>query len=369
LVKDIWTNADGSYPYNLTSVGTTLFFAASDGISGTELWKSDGTAGGTVLVKDIWPGALDSYPFSLKSVDGLLYFSANNGIKGDELWKSDGTDAGTVLVKDIWPGQESGAAGNFSSLVNTLLFTGNDGTSGYTTWQSDGTASGTMVSSIGNAGNMQELVETDDNIFASITQTGLGRELWAISYSSLLPLNFLEFKAWFEGNDAVLNWKTDHEVNTNNFIIERSIDGSNYYTVGQIKSFNTPGVHQYAFTDDNAASLTENIFYYRIKQTDIDDRFSYSKIVTLTKENNASSVTIYPNPASTMLNLAIKARQKEKINYNIFDNAGRKVMQQSVQVYAGFNNLSLDINKLAAGVYYIKLSGIALDKRLQFVKR
>jgi hypothetical protein len=70
-----------------------------------------------------------------------------------------------------------------------------------------------------------------------------------------------------------------------------------------------------------------------------------------------------------MLNLAITTQRKEKINYNVFDNAGRIVMQQSAQVNAGFNNVSLDINKLAAGVYYIKISGITLDKRLQFIKR
>ena len=47
----------GSNPQYLTNVGGTLFFTANDGINGTELWKSDGTAAGTVLVKDINPGS------------------------------------------------------------------------------------------------------------------------------------------------------------------------------------------------------------------------------------------------------------------------------------------------------------------------
>ncbi|BBH39037.1 hypothetical protein myaer102_15570 [Microcystis viridis NIES-102] len=55
LVKDI--NPGSSNPYDLTAVGNTLFFAASDGVNGRELWKSDGTAAGTVLVKDINPGS------------------------------------------------------------------------------------------------------------------------------------------------------------------------------------------------------------------------------------------------------------------------------------------------------------------------
>ena len=41
----------------LTAVGNTLYFRADDGINGSELWKSDGTASGTVMVKDIDSGS------------------------------------------------------------------------------------------------------------------------------------------------------------------------------------------------------------------------------------------------------------------------------------------------------------------------
>ena len=52
---------DGSYPDDLTAVGGTLFFAADDGATGRELWKSDGTAAGTVLVKNISPSTDTGY--------------------------------------------------------------------------------------------------------------------------------------------------------------------------------------------------------------------------------------------------------------------------------------------------------------------
>ena len=59
-----------------------------------------------VLVKDIFPGADGSFPFDLTAVNGVLFFSPDDGVNGGELWKSDGTAAGTVLVKDIFPGAE-----------------------------------------------------------------------------------------------------------------------------------------------------------------------------------------------------------------------------------------------------------------------
>src|SRR5262245_20137638 len=104
MVKDINPGAIGSNPYPLVNVNGTRFFTGKDCIQGSELWKSDGAAAGTVLVKDINPGANDSHPYPLVNVNGTLFFAANDGVHGYELWKSDGTAAGTVLVKDINPG-------------------------------------------------------------------------------------------------------------------------------------------------------------------------------------------------------------------------------------------------------------------------
>ncbi|MBJ64078.1 MAG: hypothetical protein CMB55_04705 [Euryarchaeota archaeon] len=75
-----------SGPAHLTAVGNTLYFRANDGNNGLELWKSDGTASGTVMVKDINSGSDSSIPSYLTAVGNTLYFRADDGNNGDELY-------------------------------------------------------------------------------------------------------------------------------------------------------------------------------------------------------------------------------------------------------------------------------------------
>ncbi len=371
LIKDIWNGADGSYPSELTDINGTVFFAASNGAYGTEIWKSDGTAGGTVMVKDIWNGSGESYPYGLKNVNGVLFFSADDGINGTELWKTDGTTAGTILVKDVWPGVPGGAVGNFTKVINKLIFTGNDGVNGYKTWESDGSSSGTTIATgVGNPGNgdMQELVETDNHIFAGIRNSDIGRELWSINYTSILPLDLLEFNGRLQNNDALLNWKTSNEKNTKEFVIERSTNGNTYRAVGTVISANSPGIHDYTFTDPNIVAAGAELINYRLKQIDADNHYTYSKVVTLTLKNK-SGASLYPNPATNEINISLSSSRKEKMNYQVFDNAGRILIQETTHILPGITRLQVDISKLSSGIYYIKLISHLKMEKLQFVKK
>ena len=95
MVKDIDPGANSSYPSYMINVNNELYFTANDGSHGYELWKSDGTAAGTVMVKDIDAGASSSTPFDLAAVNGALEFYAFDGA-GTGLFRSDGTAAGTI---------------------------------------------------------------------------------------------------------------------------------------------------------------------------------------------------------------------------------------------------------------------------------
>ena len=138
-----------------------VFFIASDGASGIELWKTDGTEAGTVRVKDINPGpasAFSNVGTDFEVSGGQLFFAATNGVSGAELWKTDGTAAGTVLVKDINSGSADSMYLPFNVLTNvngTLFFRATTPANGYELWKSDGTAGGTALVKDINVGTQQ----------------------------------------------------------------------------------------------------------------------------------------------------------------------------------------------------------------------
>ncbi|MHC4814823.1 MAG: ELWxxDGT repeat protein [Planctomycetota bacterium] len=193
IVHDIQPGADArgnplsSAPAGLTAVGGTLFFTATDNTSGTELWRSNGTPGGTVLVKDIWSGTLASAPSELTAIGGTVFFAAVDSNNGTELWRSNGTDAGTVLVKDIRPGAAGSAPSNLTVVGNTLFFVASDGNTGRELWKSNGTDRGTVLvkdihaATVGPTATSSfpmKLTAVGNTLFFSAEDGIRGRELW-----------------------------------------------------------------------------------------------------------------------------------------------------------------------------------------------
>ncbi len=184
LVKDLDTRPAsqeywGSVPSDLVSVGGTTYFRAQLDSTGFELWKTDGTAAGTVLIKDILPGPGDSQPTEFTNVNGTVYFIAGSSSTSvRQLWKTDGTTAGTTLVKDVLPNSNN----SIYSLTNangTLFFLAENilGNGRRDLWKSDGTAAGTVL--------LKQLVSIEPSLFPingtlffNASDTATGTELW-----------------------------------------------------------------------------------------------------------------------------------------------------------------------------------------------
>ena len=90
-------------PVKYESFGFVLsgkfIFRGSTPATGSEIYVTDGTAGGTTLVKDIFAGTTSSAPDDFTVLNGFIYFSARTAAEGRELWRTDGTNAGTTLSK------------------------------------------------------------------------------------------------------------------------------------------------------------------------------------------------------------------------------------------------------------------------------
>ncbi len=102
LLKDIHSGTAGSWPEDFFLWGGKLCFTADDG-SGRQIWSTDGTVGGTAKLATVpaFTGSPDPLITSLTDGGALFYFIASEGASGRELWKSNGTSAGTTLLKDL----------------------------------------------------------------------------------------------------------------------------------------------------------------------------------------------------------------------------------------------------------------------------
>ena len=130
----------------LAVVDDRVFFRGWDAEHGEELWVSDGSQAGTRRVADIAPGSADSLPIVGAAHDGALYFIAQQPGSGYQLWRSDGTESGTAPLRD--------SAGSrlpvhpdppFASLPDALVFVTDDGVHGAELWRTDGTDDGTFL--------------------------------------------------------------------------------------------------------------------------------------------------------------------------------------------------------------------------------
>ena len=180
-----------------------------------------------------------------------------------------------------------------------------------------------------------------------------------------LPLNLLSFGGYLKQQDATLNWETTNEVNTSYFEIERSFNGSNFNKAGQLVATANTLNSNYGFTD---AGLTQyagykGIVYYRLKMSDRDGAFSYSKVIRL--NNTVSGLfTVSPNPVKDILYIS-GFKDTRLYNISITDMLGKVLQAGKIS----FLNNRIDVSTLSAGMYFISLQSSIGNEVYRFVKQ
>ncbi len=194
------------------------------------------------------------------------------------------------------------------------------------------------VSTTGTYGNADQFVRTDGNI--------------------TLPVGLLSFNGYKDGTRNQLRWITSTEQNNLGFEVQRSLDGVNYSSIGFVNSLANGGNSSiqlnYAFTDNNVTGTKQ---FYRLRQADLSGGSKLSNIVVL-KSDKPTLITIdgmFPNPATTVVNLMISSPVKDKLTMTVVDMSGRTMMQRSLNVETGSNTLPVDVSGLAGGTYMVRM--------------
>lgn len=185
-----------------------------------------------------------------------------------------------------------------------------------------------------------------------------------------LPLELLSFTGSLQpNNNILLKWQTENEQNTSHFIVERSIDNVSFDAIGNVAaSGNTTSITNYSHNDQDASTLPANVIYYRLKMYDMDGSFKYSNTILINLSDIVGRVSVYPNPAHHDIKVTVTAATDGRAGWKITDNSGRVVMQSSVTLKKGNNSMNVNIDKLAAGIYYLNVAGNGIDQNVKLQK-
>lgn len=273
-------------------------------------------------------GALGyTYPATLDAVSGVGYWTITNG-------------SVTVTTADV-----------------TLYYNAND-------FVSD--AANLRVAKDDGSGNWLDLGGTGSAIpsgfinsttnFTDFSEFSLAN---ALGGGNGLPVEWLSFTGNQDGQLILLQWKTASETNNDYFTVERSEDGISFEDIGTIEgSGNTVDVREYEFFDE---SPLEEKNYYRIKQTDFDGQFDYSRLI-LVKFNGPYNdfLVISPNPVtSDIVRIRIpKSFSDSEMLLQIIDAKGRIIRSEDIQISQYSLSLTIDRNLMPPGIYIIHLYGL-----------
>lgn len=341
--------------------------------TGTPLWTTNGiaicTANGIQIsqqmIADASGGAIITWED--RRTDRDIYAQRINA-SGASQWAADGiavcntfdTQAEPQLVARL----AGGAVFVWSDLRNSgqqdIYAQGIDAT-GTSLWP----ANGVPVANEAHAQSAPQLL-TDGANGAIIAWQDLRTTLDYDIYSSklfaggTLPLRMLSFNAAANNTNVTLVWNTENEINSSHFEVEVSLDGITFTKIATVKANNSPVKNSYSFVHTN---VTDNILFYRLKQVDLDDRFTYSPTIKVNL-NSSTQIKIYPNPASLMLR--VKNIDPGTVDYiQIISADGKILMEQKATA-----TMQVNIKNIPAGICILRV--VKKDKTVQsfsFIKQ
>jgi hypothetical protein len=160
-----------------------------------------------------------------------------------------------------------------------------------------------------------------------------------------LPVTWLSFTATKQFNTVQLNWATASETNTRDFVAEHSNNAQQWTSLSTIPAAgNSTTTRNYSYVHQNPLK-GNNYNYYRILQRDLDDKFSYSKIVSIIFNEPGADLQVYPNPVQDQLTVFLAETQMVRL----VNAAGATIWKG--QLPAGRN--TIPVHTFSKGVYVL----------------
>lgn len=206
---------------------------------------------------------------------------------------------------------------------------------------------------------------TEAGIYTQAAYISLLVRIMANNGATVLPIHVLTVSAIRNNNEVIVNWQTNGGE-TRLFDVQRSADGSAFSTIGSLKA--TTGQQDYRYADKQLLYQSNNL-YYRIRETDMQDRVYYSSIVRLGSTGSQKQMSVFPNPAKGSITVSGQQLKDGTITLAIVDATGRRIKQQTWQQGAGVFSRTVNIDELSPGIYWIELTGGGQQQRQQLVKQ
>ena len=175
-----------------------------------------------------------------------------------------------------------------------------------------------------------------------------------------LALTPFQFTGDLEGKAVALRWKTTDDVNTNQYTIERSGDGTNFSAIGSVSAQGLVGENDYVYMDTKP--LTGNNFY-RLRIAVRDGAFEYSAVVVVQHSGAAGAYLVYPNPVRGMVSVLFNSAGAGKYSIQVVDGLGRTLQVWNGVSAVGVNKVEIDMGGYAAGDYTLVISGPVMGRQ------
>ncbi|MEM6263044.1 MAG: T9SS type A sorting domain-containing protein [Bacteroidota bacterium] len=172
--------------------------------------------------------------------------------------------------------------------------------------------------------------------------------------SNTFPVEWLSFDVTQSGTDAIVEWTTASETNSDYFDIERSVDGVMFSSLGSEPAMgSTQDISSYRFVDPSLGSATAPKLIYRLKQVDLDGTFSYSSLVEMSfhRLQPGVALALAPNPAQNRVAVQYTQTTEETLGMAIFSIHGKKVYQGVISGLSG--EVPLEVSSWPSGTYMV----------------